>query len=75
MRLDREHCLYIFYNLICGRIPKAVRVNNLLLINIDTELAKSAFDCYYFYIVFLTQLGCHTGSHHLLDRSDSTVMD
>jgi len=73
--LVNEQRLELFYNLVCGRIPKAIRVNNLPLININTELTKSAFDGFYLYVVFFTQLGCHTGSRHLLDRSNKTIMN
>ncbi len=60
--LVHEQYLYLFYNLVWGRIPKAIRVNNLLLINIDAEFAKSAFNLFYLDVVFFTQLSCHTGS-------------
>ena|SRR5215213_2603510 len=75
VRLSREQHSYLFYNLICGRIPKTICVNDLPVINIDAELTKPAFDRFYIDVVFFIQLGCHTGSHHLLDGSNCAVMD
>jgi hypothetical protein len=74
-KLLREQRLYLFYDLARSRIPEAIRVNDLSIIDIDTELAKSA--SYYFYLCvrFFPQLGCHTGSHGLLDGSNPAVMD
>jgi len=64
-----------FDNLTWSRIPEATRVNDLSVIDIDAELAKSA--SYYLdpRVCFFPQLGCHTGSHGLLDRSNRAVMD
>jgi hypothetical protein len=74
IRLYCEQRLYLFYDLICGRIPKAICVNDLPTINIDAELTKPTFDSFYFNVLFFIQSGCHTGSHHLLDGSNCAVM-
>jgi hypothetical protein len=74
-RLSREQHSYLFYNLICGQIPKARRINNLPIINVDAELAKPTLDSFYLYVLFFIQSGCHTGSHQLLDGSNCAVMD
>ena len=49
--------------------------DDLSLIDIDAELAKSA--SYYFYLCvrLIPQLGCHTGSHRMFDWSNRAVMD
>ncbi len=73
-RLLREHRPHLFYDLTRSRIPKAIRVNDLSIINIDAELAKSASYYFYLRVRFFPQLGCHTGSHHLLDGSNRAVM-
>ena len=71
----REECSYLLYNLICGWIPKAICVNNLLPIKENAELAKPALDRPYLYVLFFVQLSCHTGSQGFLDRSDRTIVD
>ena len=45
-----EHRLYLFHDFIRGRIPKTIRVNNLALINVNAELAESAFNRFRLYI-------------------------
>jgi hypothetical protein len=60
--LFRKQCLNLFFDFICGRIPKTIRVNDFLLINIDAKLTEPAFNRFYFYVVFYVQLGCNTGS-------------
>ena len=74
-RLRGEQRLYLFHDLTWRRIPKAIRVNNFPVINIDTELAKTAPYRFYLYVIFFSQLCCHTGSHHLFDGSNRAVMD
>ena len=64
-----------FDDLTRSRIPKAIRVDDLSIIEIDAELAKSASYYFYLRVCFFPQLGCHTGSHGLLDRSNRAVMD
>lgn len=73
-RLLCEQCLNLFYNLTRGGIPEAIRVNNLSIIDINAELTQSASSCIYLHVRFFIQLGCHTGSHHLLDGSNRAVL-
>ena len=73
--LLREQRPHPFDDLTRGRIPEATRVNDLSVIDIDAELAKSASYYFYLRVCFFPQLGCHTGSHGLLDRSNRAVMD
>ena len=70
-----EQRLYFFHDLTWSGIPKAVRVNNFPVIHIDTELPESTPYRLHLYVVFLSQSGCHTGSHHLLDGSQRAVMN
>jgi len=74
-RLLREQRVQLFYDLIWSRIPKAVRINNLLIIDINAELAKPALYGFYLCVRFFPQLCRHTGSHRLLDGSNRAVMD
>ena len=64
-----------FDDLTRSRIPKAIRVNDFSLVDIDAELAKSAFYSFHLRVRFFPQLCCHTGSHHLFDWSNRAVMD
>ena len=74
-RLLREQRPHLFDDLTRNRIPEAIRVDDLSVIDIDAELAKPA--SYYFdlRVCFFPQLGRHTGSHGLLDGSNRAVMD
>src|SRR5688572_16385350 len=74
LRRFREQRLHPFDDLTRSRIPEAIRVDDLSVINVDAKLAKST--SYYFNVgfCFLPQLGCHTGSHGLLDWSNRAVM-
>ena len=56
-------------------VPKAIRVNDFLIIDINTELTKTALHKFYLSVIFFSQLGRHPGGHDLLDRSNRAVMD
>ena len=73
--LLREQRLHPFDDLTRSWIPEAIRVNDLSIIDIDAELTKSASYYFYLRVCFFPQLGCHTGSHGLLDGSNRAVMD
>jgi hypothetical protein len=73
--LLREQRPHPFDDLTRSRIPEAIRVNDLPVIDIDAELAESASYYFYLRVCFSPQLGCHTGSHGLLDGSNRAVMD
>jgi hypothetical protein len=64
-----------FDNLTRSQIPKARCVKDFSLVDIDAELANSAFDSFHLGVRFFPQLCCHTGSHHLFDGSNRAVMD
>jgi hypothetical protein len=49
----------LLYDLIRSRIPKAVRINDLSIIDINTKLAKSAPYRSYLCVRFFPQLGRH----------------
>ncbi len=74
-RLLREQCLYLLYDFTRRRIPEAIRINYVSTINVDTEFTKSTPYGFYLRVIFFPQLCRHTGSDHLLDRSNRTVMD
>ena len=78
MSLLRDVCeqrLNPFDDLTRSRVPEAIRVDDLSVINVDAKLPKST--SYYFNVrfCFFPQLGRHTGSHGLLDGSNRAVMD
>ena len=66
---------HLFYDLTRSRIPQAICVNDLSIIKVDAELAKSASYYFHLYVRFFFQFGCHTGSQGLLDWSNRAVMD
>jgi len=74
-RLRGEQRLYFFHDLTWSRIPKAIRVNDFSIININTELTKAAPYDFYLSVIFFSQSGRHTGGHGLLDGSNRAVMD
>jgi hypothetical protein len=73
-RLIREQGLDLFHDLTWSRIPKAIRVNDFSIININTELTEPAPDNFYLRVIFFSQLGRHPGGHGLLDGSNRAVM-
>jgi len=75
LRGVREQRLHPFHDLTRSRIPEAIRVDDLLVIDVDAKLAKSTSHYFDVRFCFFPQLGCHTGSHGLLDGSNRAVMD
>jgi hypothetical protein len=73
-KLLGEQRLYLSHDLTWGWIPKAIRVNDSSIIDINTELTKTASHNVYLSVIFFSQLGRHTGGHGLLDGSNSAVM-
>jgi hypothetical protein len=69
-----EQLLDLFHDLTRSWIPKAIRVNDFSIINVNTELTKAALQNFYFSVIFFSQLGRHPGGHGLLDGSNRTVM-
>ena len=74
-RLLREQRLDLFHDLTWSWIPKAIRINNFSIININTELTQAALYNLYLSVIFFSQLGRHPGGHGLLDGSNRAVMD
>jgi len=73
-KLLREQRLYLSYDFTWGWIPKAIRVNDFSIIDINTELTKAAPHNFYLSVIVFSQLGRHTGGHGLLDGSNGAVM-
>jgi len=72
-KLLREQRLYLSHDFTWDWIPKAIRVNDSSIIDINTELTKAAPHNFYLSVIFFSQLGRHTGGHGLLDGSNRTV--
>ncbi len=70
----REQHLDLFHDLTWSWIPKAIRVNDFSIININAELTKPAPYNFYSSVIFFSQLGRHTGGHCLLDGSNRAGM-
>lgn len=73
-KLLREQRLYLSYDFAWSWIPKAIRVNDFSIIDINTKLTKAAPHNFYLCAIFFSQLGRHTGGHGLLDGSNRAVM-
>ena len=69
-----KQLLDLFHDLTRSWIPKAIRVNDFSIINVNTELAKATPQNFYFSIIFFSQLSRHPGGHGLLDGSNRAVM-
>ena len=72
--LLREESLDLFHDFTWSWIPKAIRINDFSIININTELTKATLYNFNLSVVFFSQLGRHPGSHDLLDGSNRAVM-
>jgi hypothetical protein len=73
-QLLREQSLDLFHDLTWSWIPKAIRINDFSIININTELTETTLYNFYLSIILSSQLGRHPGSHGLLDGSNRAVM-
>lgn len=62
--LLRKQCLHFLYYLIRARNTKAIRVNDLLFSNKDTELTEPAFDRFRLRVVFLAALTTPVEIYH-----------
>jgi hypothetical protein len=73
-KLLREQRLYLSHDFTWGWIPKAIRVNDFSIIDINAELTKTAPHNFYLSVIFFSQMGRHTGGQGLLDGSNRAVV-
>ena len=57
------------------RVPKRIRLDDLFAVDDNTQFAESSANDLRFNVRLPVQLGCHTGSYDLFDRSQGAVSD
>ncbi|HEV8138888.1 MAG TPA: hypothetical protein VGP81_03895 [Pyrinomonadaceae bacterium] len=55
------------------RIPKWIRFNRLLIVDVDTQFQKATADHFDVNIIFPTQLARHPGGNKFLCRSNGAI--
>jgi hypothetical protein len=75
MRPSCEKAPSLFHDLPWNRVPESIGLDDLSVIDRNTELAEPCLYRFHLYAIFLPQLCCHTGTRGFLHGSNETVVN